>query len=91
MGLLIQQTVHALPEAQLPPSMIEMSAKFAQVRAQQLATDSEQAYPELGQLPNSATGCNLSVGTVELSDTTPSPDEVVIIVTGDIIQANNCH
>lgn len=93
--LLLTQTpaVLALPHSSLPPSMIEISAKFAQAKAQ-LQTEQDAASLFQGASNGESTstdGCDLSVGSLELDGQAGQPDEVVIIVTGDVIQANNCR
>lgn len=92
--LLLAQTptVLALPHSSLPPSMMEISAKFAQAKAKiQTEQDAGSLFDRTGSgASTSSDGCDLSVGSLEL-DGQDSPDEVVIIVTGDVIQANNCR
>ena len=41
---------------------------------------------------NGADGCNLNVGNVLIDDAVRNPpDEVIVIIEGDIIQSNNCR
>ncbi|WMP16336.1 hypothetical protein [Thiothrix lacustris] len=93
--LLVNQ-VSALPDSSAPPSMMDMSSKYAKNRAKLRAyqvdyrssgTDADIfAVGDLG-----TSGCNLNVGNVVLDNTTGVPNDITVFVQGDIIQSNNCR
>ena len=85
------------------PDLTDVSAKHAKLRAKLRVTSStvedsstesaeEQATTFNQQLNDASDGCNLNVGNVLIDDSiTNPPDEVIIIIEGDIIQSNNCR
>ncbi len=85
------------------PDLVEISAKHAKLRAklrsQTDTSDVTRASDEtentvINQQLNDDTsnGCNLNVGNVLIDDSVHTPpDEVIIIIEGDIIQSNNCR
>ncbi|MDQ5770353.1 hypothetical protein [Thiothrix subterranea] len=89
-------SVSALPDGSAPPSMMDMSATFAKTRAQLRAYDMDvrdtgtDVDPfEVGALDTA--GCDINVGNVVLDDTAGAPNDIIIFVQGDIMQANNCR
>lgn len=95
---LISPSVMALPDGNVPPSMVDMSASFAKARAKLRAYDHDLRDPgldnddifALGEFDTE--GCDVNIGNIVLDDTAPdAPDDVIIFVQGDIIQANNCR
>jgi len=87
------------------PAAAEISAKHAKLRAKLRATaragedvntssdsSNDDNYNGVEQQVNinGADGCNLNVGNVLIDDTVRNaPDEVIVIIEGDIIQSNN--
>lgn len=94
--MLSTSTVAALPDSSAPPSMMSMSATFAKTRAQLRAygVDARAKGTDVDSfavgIPNTA-GCNINVGNVVLDDTVGMPNDIIIFVQGDIMQANHCH
>lgn len=85
------------------PDLTDVSAKYAKLRAKLRVTSSteknsntesaeEQSTTLDQQLNDSSDGCNLNVGNVLIDDSIANPpDEVIVIIEGDIIQSNNCR
>ncbi len=86
------------------PGLVDVSAKHAKLRAKLKTTtsavddsvtaDNTEAQTTTfdQQLNDSSDGCNLNVGNVLIDDSIANPpDEVIIIIEGDIIQSNNCR
>lgn len=86
------------------PDLADISAKHAKLRAKLRVTSStaddsvtagnteEQTTTFDQQLNDASDGCNLNVGNVLIDDSIANPpDEVIIIIEGDIIQSNNCR
>ncbi|MBO0614402.1 MAG: hypothetical protein RL122_302 [Pseudomonadota bacterium] len=92
-------SVSALPDGSAPPSMMDMSATFAKTRAQLRAYDMDVRNTgtdvdpfEVGALDTAGSaGCDINVGNVVLDDTAGMPNDIIIFVQGDIMQANNCR
>ena len=89
-------SVAALPDGSAPPSMMDMSSTFAKTRAQLRAygvdvrdTGTDVDPFEVGALDTA--GCDINVGNVVLDDTAGMPNDIVVFVQGDIMQANNCR
>lgn len=74
--------------------MTDMSAKLAQMkarmRAYQADMETDNADPYALSVLDSA-GCDINIGNVVVDDTSESPDEVTVLIDGDIIQSNNCR
>lgn len=85
------------------PDLVDTSATHAKLRAKIRAksgtSDVTEATHEdddnvIDQHLNesSSDGCNLNVGNVLIDDGVHNPpDEVIVIIEGDIIQSNNCR
>jgi hypothetical protein len=85
------------------PDLVETSATHAKLRAKIRAksgtSDITEAAGEAGDNvisqhlnESSSDGCNLNVGNVLIDDGVHNPpDEVIVIIEGDIIQSNNCR
>lgn len=77
------------------PEFVSVSAKYAKLKAKQRALK-ETSYKDISQSINpdsddSSGSCDLNVGNVVVDDSVGgSPDDVVIIIEGDIFQSNNC-
>lgn len=74
--------------------MNKMNSKMAQMKARMRAYEAEQAqasedYYALSSFDTA--GCDINIGNVVVDDGANSPDEIVILIDGDIIQSNNCH
>lgn len=89
-------SVLALPDGSAPPGMMDMSATFAKARAQMRAyevdmrdTGSEYDPFTIGVLDTE--GCDINIGNVVLDDSSQTPNDIIVYVQGDIIQANNCR
>ncbi len=98
--LLSPALVWALPKSETPPDMAHMSATFAKARAQMNAygldmmaegnsPDTEDNYNVVPMDTNG--GCDVNLGNVYLSNDAEAPQDVIVFVQGDIIQANNCR
>lgn len=86
--LLSMSSLYAIP-GEVDPEFADSSATFAKHKARLRAfgTDDFHSYDLFDDA-----GCNINVGNVILDDGfQDAPDEVVVIVEGDIIQANNCR
>jgi hypothetical protein len=96
-GLALGTTsVSALPDGSAPPSMMDMSATFAKTRAQLRAygVDARDTGTDVDPFATGAldtAGCDINVGNVVLDDTTGVPNDIIVFVQGDIMQANNCR
>jgi hypothetical protein len=89
-------SVFALPDGSAPPSMVDMSSKFAKTRAKLRAyrvdvrdsgTDADPFA--VGALDTG--GCDLNVGNVVLDNSAGTPHDIIVVVQGDIMQSNNCR
>ncbi len=95
--LSLTQQAAALPDTPTAPELVTISAKFAQAKARLRAYEREADTNGTGSTDGSdpfsmgSQGCDVNIGNVDLSPGADAPDEVVVIVTGDIIQANNCR
>jgi hypothetical protein len=72
----------------------EMSAKMAQMKARMRAyeadmTDENTDPYKLSSLDSA--GCDINIGNVVLDNGSESPNEVVVLIDGDVIQSNNCR
>lgn len=92
----ISQQALALPDGNTPPSMVDVSATFAKARAQlrSYGRDMRDAGSDtdpfaLGALDTE--GCDVNIGNVVLDEGGQTPDDIIVFVQGDIIQANNCR
>lgn len=88
--------VFALPDGSSPPDMMDMSATFAKARAQMRAyqVDMRDLGSDVDPFAVGALGtegCDINLGNVVLDNPSQAPDEIVVFVQGDIIQANNCR
>ncbi|UOG93520.1 MAG: hypothetical protein L3K52_07280 [Candidatus Thiothrix sulfatifontis] len=88
--------VLALPEGSAPPSMMDMSATFAKTRAQLRAygVDARDTGTDVDTFATGTldtAGCDINVGNVVLDDTAGVPNDIIVFVQGDIMQANNCR
>lgn len=99
-GLASPAAVWALPKSETPPDMVHMSATFAKARAQMSAYgldmsaegDSGAEDDNYNVIPVDAdNGCDVNLGNVYLNDNSDTPEDVIVFVQGDIIQANNCR
>jgi hypothetical protein len=86
----------ALPDSSAPPSMMDMSSKFAKNRAKLRAyqVDYRSSGTDIDPFAVGALGtdgCNLNVGNVVLDGTTGVPNDITVFVQGDIMQSNNCR
>lgn len=86
----------ALPDGSSPPDMVDMSATYAKTRAKLRAyqVDFRSSGTEvdpfaIGSLDTA--GCDVNVGNVSLNGSGPAPDDIIVFVQGDILQANNCR
>ena len=76
------------------PDYVGISAKYAKLKAKQRAlgisatSDASQAVSSLND--DDPGSCDLNVGNVFVDDVGNAPDDVVIIIEGDILQSNNC-
>ena len=94
--VLSTNAVSALPDGSAPPSMMDMSSTFAKTRAQLRAyrvdvrdTGTDVDPFAVGALDTA--GCDINVGNVVLDDTAGMPNDIIVFVQGDIMQANNCR
>ncbi|RVU84716.1 hypothetical protein EOL70_10715 [Leucothrix sargassi] len=76
------------------PEYVDISAKYAKLKAKYRALRPDSSALK-SQIINSSTdddpgSCDLNVGNVEIDGVGNAPDEVVIIIEGDILQSNNC-
>lgn len=86
----------ALPDGSAPPDMMDMSATFAKARAQMRAYEVDMRDVGTDADPFSlgafdTKGCDVNLGNVVLGDSSQPPDDIVVFVQGDIIQANDCR
>ncbi|OQX15871.1 MAG: hypothetical protein BWK73_05675 [Thiothrix lacustris] len=94
--MLNTHAVLALPEGSAPPSMMDMSATFAKTRAQLRAygVDARDTGTDVDPFTTGTldtAGCDINVGNVVLDDTAGVPNDIIVFVQGDIMQANNCR
>ena len=92
--------VWALPKSETPPDMVHMSAAFAKARAQMRAygldmsaessVSGEEDTYDISPIDSNG-GCDVNLGNVYVNDNTDTPQDVMVFVQGDIIQANNCR
>ena len=106
-GLLLLQPLGVQANFSEEPGAARVSAKHAKLRAKLRARKSDAADSvTAGQSDadasingaeqqlniNGSDGCNLNVGNVLIDDTVRNPpDEVIVVIEGDIIQSNNCR
>lgn len=102
-SLIINQPVILHANFSDNPDLADISAKHAKLKAKLRTTvsttesnDTESMQGQTTtldqQLNSSSDGCNLNVGNVLFDDSVANPpDEVIIIIEGDIIQSNNCR
>ncbi|CAA6812866.1 MAG: Unknown protein [uncultured Thiotrichaceae bacterium] len=86
--LLISAPSYALP-GEVDPAFSGTAASYAKNKARLRALRSE-GMDSYGLLDDSS-GCNINIGNVEVDDSFQAPDEIVVIIEGDVIQANNCR
>lgn len=86
--LLTTPPSYAIP-GEVDPNFVDSAATYAKQKARirALRRDNLDFFGDLSQV-----GCNINIGNLILDDGfQDAPDEIVIIVEGDIIQANNCR
>lgn len=85
----LNSTVYALPGISvIDPEDVSIAAKYAKEKAKIIALEAE--LPDY-LLPTDENGCDLNVGNVIVDENANDvPDELIIIIEGDIIQANEC-
>jgi hypothetical protein len=93
---LLASQASALPDSSAPPSMMDMSSKYAKNRAKLRAyqvdyrgTGTDVDPFAVGALDTA--GCNVNVGNVVLDGTAGVPNDITVFVQGDIVQSNNCR
>ena len=104
-GLFLIQSFTLQANFSEEPGLAKISAKHAKLRAKLRASsheedeaasdiyenDQESLNTQLNTI-NGSNGCNLNVGNVLIDDSLHNPpNEVNIIIQGDIIQSNNCR
>ncbi|QQZ28623.1 hypothetical protein HMY34_07580 [Thiothrix subterranea] len=93
-SLCISSTVFAEGSDGGEDLMTDMSAKMAQMKARMRAYQTEMDYEDDDQYAISSfdtAGCDINIGNVVVDDGANAPDEVVILIDGDVIQSNNCR
>ncbi|OQX05869.1 MAG: hypothetical protein BWK73_32430 [Thiothrix lacustris] len=74
--------------------MNDMNSKMAQMKARMRAYEADMEYADEDRYalsPFDTAGCDINIGNVIVDDGAPAPDEIVVLVDGDIIQSNNCR
>lgn len=84
---LISAPTYALP-GEVDPEFAGTAATYAKHKARLRAFRIDE-FDNYGLLDN--VGCNINIANVDLDNSFDAPDEIVVIVEGDIIQANNCR
>jgi len=74
--------------------MNDMNSKMAQMKARMRAYEAEldhesEDYYAVSQFDTA--GCDINIGNVVVDDGANSPDEIVVLIDGDVIQSNNCR
>jgi hypothetical protein len=91
--LVLQTEAFALPDSSAPPGMMGMSAKFAkaraQIRAYRLDDSTSKNTDPYAMFSTGTSGCDVNVANVALNGASSPPNDVIVFVQGDIIQANN--
>lgn len=93
---LLASNAAALPDGSSPPDMVDMSATYAKTRAKLRAYQVDFRNTGTDADPFAVAsldtdGCDLNVGNVFLDNSSPPPDDIIVFVQGDILQANNCR
>ncbi|EIJ35508.1 hypothetical protein Thini_2982 [Thiothrix nivea DSM 5205] len=92
--LCISIPVYAEEDAESENLMTEMAAKMAQMKARLRAYEADVEYTNddaYAFSPFDTTGCDINIGNVIVDDGADSPDEVIVLIDGDVIQSNNCR
>lgn len=93
-GILLALTSNISANQMHNPDFVAISAKYAKLKAKQRTIttevrETEQSIDSL--LENEPGSCDLNIGNVIVDDIGNTPDDVVIIIEGDILQSNNCR
>ena len=90
LSLLSFSASYALPGLTVTsPDKTRVAAKYAKQKAK-IQSDDIQISDE--DIARNTDGCDLNVGNLSIEQgVTDVPDELIVIVEGDIIQANECQ
>ncbi len=83
-------TAHALPGLNLTqPDNTRIAAKYAKQKAKIKANNLEITQDEIDR---NTDGCDLNIGNLSIDQgVNEVPNELIVIVEGDVIQANDCQ
>lgn len=91
---LISTPAWSLPDTPIPPELTKVSASYAKAKARNRAYETEienVVTQKMNESTGSSSSCDLNVGNVIIEDDANAPNEVVVIIEGDIFQENNCQ
>lgn len=85
---LAEESPNAISKAKETTNLAKIAKAKAQLRQQQ-AQISEGDLSPLSTFDTE--GCDINIGNVALDGLSDSPEEITILIDGDIIQSNNCR
>ncbi|MGB1009748.1 MAG: hypothetical protein ACPGVP_08510 [Thiolinea sp.] len=83
-----EEETDAVAKAKETASLAKIAKSKAEVRFQKSQLTGTERSP-LQQFDTQ--GCDINIGNVALDGLSDSPEEINIIIDGDIIQSNNCR
>ncbi len=89
--LLLFSNSYAFPGLSITsPDDTKTAAKYAKQKAKIQVFEELQIKPE--DVKNNSDGCDLNIGNLSIEKgVTQVPNDLIVIVEGDVIQANNCQ